>query len=203
MSRALVPELAVTDCAASLRFYRDLLGFAVRYQRPEEGFAYLALGEAELMLDEIGKGRTFDDGHAPGARPFGRGLNLQIRVPALAPLAAALGRAAIPLLLEPEEKWYRTGADRNRPAPVRRRRPRRLPAALLRSPGRAPGRGDQTSRHQRMIAFCACSRFSASSNTTECGPSITALVTSSSRCAGRQCMKSASGLAAAITASFT
>ena len=51
---ALVPELSVRDCAASLRFYRDILGFAVRYQRPEEGFAYLALGEAELMLDQIG-----------------------------------------------------------------------------------------------------------------------------------------------------
>ena len=61
----------------------------------------------------------------------------------------------------------------------------------------------QTPTHQRMIAFCTCSRFSASSKTTECGPSITAFVTSSSRCAGRQCMKSASGFAAAITASFT
>ena len=51
-----------------------------------------------------------------------------------------------------------------------------------------------TPRHQRMIAFCTCSRFSASSKTTECGPSITSLVTSSARCAGRQCMKSASRL---------
>ena len=71
------------------------------------------------------------------------------------------------------------------------------------SPEAVPRRSPHTSRHQRMIAFCACSRFSASSKTTECGPSITALVTSSSRCAGRQCMKSAPGLAAAITASLT
>ena len=110
MSNALVPELAVSDCAASLAFYRDRLGFTVRYQRPEEGFAYLALGEAELMLDEIGKGRTFDNGHAPRSRPFGRGLNLQIRVADLTPLLATLRRHRIPLLLEPEEKWYRRDA---------------------------------------------------------------------------------------------
>ena len=38
------------------------------------------------------------------------------------------------------------------------------------------------------MPFWACSRFSASSNTTDCGPSITSSVTSSPRCAGRQCM---------------
>jgi len=60
-----------------------------------------------------------------------------------------------------------------------------------------------TPRHQRSTAFCACRRFSASSNTTECGPSITAEVASSLRCAGRQCMNRASGLARAISASLT
>ena len=42
-------------------------------------------------------------------------------------------------------------------------------------------------------AFCACSRFSAWSKTTDCGDSKTSAVTSSPRCAGRQCMKSAFG----------
>ena len=50
-------------------------------------------------------------------------------------------------------------------------------------------RGSQTS-----TAFCACSRFSAWSNTTDCGPSITASVISSPRCAGRQCITSAFGV---------
>src|SRR5690606_33158681 len=36
-------------------------------------------------------------------------------------------------------------------------------------------------------AFCACKRFSASSNTTLCGPSMTSSVISMPRCAGRQC----------------
>ena len=51
------------------------------------------------------------------------------------------------------------------------------------------------SRHQVRMPFCACRRFSASSHTTDCGPSITPAVTSSPRWAGRQCMKMASGLA--------
>ena len=58
-------------------------------------------------------------------------------------------------------------------------------------------------RHQARIAFCTCSRFSASVHTTDCGPSITSAVTSSPRWAGRQCMKMASGLAHAITARST
>jgi hypothetical protein len=47
------------------------------------------------------------------------------------------------------------------------------------------------------------SRFSASSQTTERGPSITEAATSSPRCAGRQCMKSGVGRVRAITASLT
>ncbi len=108
---ALVPELAVSDWQRSRAFYCDLLGFACCYDRPEEGFAYLALGEAELMIDQIGLGRTFDDGHAPKDSPFGRGLNLQIRVESVAPLLAALEGAGWPLFLPLEEKWYRRGRE--------------------------------------------------------------------------------------------
>jgi len=59
------------------------------------------------------------------------------------------------------------------------------------------------SKHQARMPFCACSRFSASSNTTERGESMTASVTSSPRCAGRQCMNTASAFALAKSASFT
>ncbi|WP_127903114.1 bleomycin resistance protein [Solirhodobacter olei] len=107
MSNALVPELAVSDWQTSRRFYCQTIGFSCLYERPEEGFSYLALDAAELMIDQIDLGRTFDDGHAPEGRPFGRGLNLQIRVPAIRPLLAALEAAGWPLLLPPEDRWYR------------------------------------------------------------------------------------------------
>src|SRR3990170_3458987 len=52
-------------------------------------------------------------------------------------------------------------------------------------------------------AFCVCSRFSASSQTTLCRPSITFAATSSPRCAGRQCMNRASLRAAFIISGST
>ncbi len=53
------------------------------------------------------------------------------------------------------------------------------------------------------LPFCACRRFSASSHTTDWGPSMTAAVTSSPRYAGSQSMKMASSLAIAMTRSST
>jgi catechol 2,3-dioxygenase-like lactoylglutathione lyase family enzyme len=104
---ALIPELAVSDCGISLAFYRDVLEFSVVYQRPEEGFAFLARGEAQLMIDQVGQGRTFDVGDAPREHPFGRGLNVQIRVDGLDAMLATLRANDIPLVRPLEEKWYR------------------------------------------------------------------------------------------------
>ena len=103
----LVPELAVTDYEASRRFWCDLVGFSLRYERPEEGFGYLVLGNAHLMLDQINQGRTWATGMLEA--PLGRGINLEIQV---APLDAAwerLTQAQWPIFVEPEEKWYRAG----------------------------------------------------------------------------------------------
>jgi len=109
MSNALVPEFTVTDWQASLRFYCDILGFSCRYQRSEEGFAYLERDGAELMIDQINQGRTFGGQYLPTEYPFGRGLNVQIRVSAIDPILASLQAANIPLFLPLEEKWYRNG----------------------------------------------------------------------------------------------
>ena len=103
----LVPELLVSDIHNSLRFWRDVCGFTVLFDRPDEGFAYLDLDGAQIMLDEIGKTRDWVTG--PLESPFGRGINVQIRVQVIEPILAALARAGWPLFLEPEQKWYRTG----------------------------------------------------------------------------------------------
>lgn len=103
----LVPELLVTDIGASLRFWRDACGFRVAFERPEEGFAYLDLHGAQIMLEEKGQGRNWVTG--PLEPPLGRGMNLQIGVPAIAPIVEALAEAGWPLFMAPERKWYRTG----------------------------------------------------------------------------------------------
>lgn len=107
---SLVPELAISDWPRSRRFYCDILGFRALYDRPDEGFSYLTLDDAALMIDQIGLGRTFDADHAPDAYPFGRGMNLQMTVPDVAPLLAALAGAEWPLFLPLEDRWYRRDA---------------------------------------------------------------------------------------------
>ena len=104
---ALVPELAVFDWRISRSFYVDVIGFEAVYERPEEGFSFLALGNAQLMIDQIGLGRTFEINEAPLEKPLGRGMNLQIRVAAIEPVLKRLAGLDLPLYLPPEEKWYR------------------------------------------------------------------------------------------------
>lgn len=104
-SNPLVPELAITDFEKSLGFYTNILGFSVAYQREEEGFAFLTKGDAQIMIDQIGKGRTWET--AEFIQPLGRGINLQIMVDSIQPLLDNLSKENIELFLEIEEKWYR------------------------------------------------------------------------------------------------
>jgi catechol 2,3-dioxygenase-like lactoylglutathione lyase family enzyme len=103
---AVVPELDVTDLDDSLAFYVDGCGFSVMYARPEERFAYLCKGDAQLMLEEAsGPGRRFHT--ALMERPFGRGMNLQIRVNDVDALYASVMRTNALIIVHVEEQWYR------------------------------------------------------------------------------------------------
>jgi catechol 2,3-dioxygenase-like lactoylglutathione lyase family enzyme len=104
---ALVPELLVESVAASIDFWCGLCGFEVRYDRPEEAFAYVVQGSAHVMLEQIGAGRNWLTG--PLDRPLGRGVNLQISVSTIEPIHSSLRAAGWPLFMDPETKWYRTG----------------------------------------------------------------------------------------------
>jgi catechol 2,3-dioxygenase-like lactoylglutathione lyase family enzyme len=103
----LVPELSVSSFEKSLDFYTRILGFSVAYDRPEEGFAFLVLGEAQLMIDQIGDGRTWQT--AALDYPLGRGVNFEIEVDSIDPLLTRLSENNVPLFMQPEEKWYRVG----------------------------------------------------------------------------------------------
>ncbi|WP_339560221.1 VOC family protein [Pseudomonas sp. EA_65y_Pfl1_P113] len=102
----LVPELMVTDLESSLAFWVSCLGFEVVYQRPEDGFAYLDLNGAQVMLEQAAP----DAGQwltAPLSKPFGRGINLQIDVVAVAAIIQKLGQAGFPLFRACKDTWYR------------------------------------------------------------------------------------------------
>lgn len=103
----LVPELSVTDYEASRHFWCDLVGFSLRYERPEEGFGYLVLGNAHLMLDQINQGRTWETGALEP--PLGRGINFEVQVENLDTVLRRITNAGWPIFVDPEEKWYRAG----------------------------------------------------------------------------------------------
>ncbi|MCX7124156.1 MAG: VOC family protein, partial [Gammaproteobacteria bacterium] len=107
----LIPELAVTNCDTSVKFYRDILGFTVLYERKDEGFAFLERDGAQLMLDEIGKGRTWAHADTSFEKPLGRGINLQIQVKSIGSLLQAIATNNVTLFLQSEEKWYRRGNE--------------------------------------------------------------------------------------------
>ena len=109
MPPTLVPELTVADYGSALRFYCEVLGWQIVYDRPDEEFAYLRCDGAELMIDGLRIGRNFNVALIPDHRPFGRGVNLEITVPAVQPLLDALEAAGHALHLPPEEKWYSVG----------------------------------------------------------------------------------------------
>jgi catechol 2,3-dioxygenase-like lactoylglutathione lyase family enzyme len=102
---ALVPELDVTDLGESLRFWCDVLGFAVAYDRPAGRFAFLTRGPLQVMLCE--RNGRWETGEM--RRPFGRGVNLQMMVERAGSILAALEAAGWPLYEGPSEAWYRTG----------------------------------------------------------------------------------------------
>ncbi|MDQ2786949.1 MAG: VOC family protein [Chloroflexota bacterium] len=104
-SNKLVPELSVSNFEKSVDFYVRVLGFSIAYQRKKEGFAFLALGEAQIMIDETGKGRTWKT--AEFDYPLGRGVNFQIEVEDIQTIVDCLRSENIELFLETEEKWYR------------------------------------------------------------------------------------------------
>ena len=101
----LVPELSVFNLADSLDFYQSL-GFRVRFRRSDPDFAYIELGQAQLMLETLS-----EDSWQTGSleRPFGRGINLQIEVPNVRDLSDHLKSAGAQLFEDLTESWYATG----------------------------------------------------------------------------------------------
>jgi ribosomal protein S18 acetylase RimI-like enzyme len=102
----LVPELLVSDIAASVEFWCDRLGFAVAYRRPAAAFAYLERPEgAQIMLAQrSGKWET-----ASLNRPYGRGAMFQVYVASIEPVERSLEAARWPLYAGPREVWREVG----------------------------------------------------------------------------------------------
>ena len=102
----LVPELDVTALTPSLRFYTQVLGFRILFERSAERFAYLERGGVELMIQEAaGPGRRLRT--APLELPCGRGVNFQLCVEDVDTVHARAVKAGVNIVVPMEERWYR------------------------------------------------------------------------------------------------
>ena len=98
----LVPELTVSNLEASLRFY-EAVGFTIRFRREQPAFAYLELGQAQLMLEqEHPHGWNVE----PLDRPLGRGINFQVEVADVEAVRSALCLLGVTAFREMEDTWY-------------------------------------------------------------------------------------------------
>lgn len=102
----MVPELTVTDFSASLHFYTSVLGFSIMIKRQEPDFAYISLGEAQLMLEQY-----HPDGWNTGelVRPLGRGINFQLEVDDVEQILARVHAHGVKLYRGLQDSYYSNG----------------------------------------------------------------------------------------------
>ncbi|MED4074145.1 bleomycin resistance protein [Priestia endophytica] len=89
----LIPELSVKDIQKSKKFYLDLLGFQLNYERIEDQFAFISLNGAQMMIEQCNE-------HWQTAEleyPYGRGINFQIEIDNIEILLQNLKKHNIPL----------------------------------------------------------------------------------------------------------
>ena len=100
----IIPELSVTHLNRSLEFYK-CIGFKIEYERPENKFAFISLGDIQFMLQEISDNNKWEV--APLSYPFGNGINFQLEVSDVDTIYNTLKEREYTIAYEIEENWYR------------------------------------------------------------------------------------------------
>mgnify|MGYP001854652526 FL=1 len=99
-----IPELSVTNLENSLTFYKTA-GFKLEYNRPENKFAFISLGEVQFMLQELSNNDKWN--LSPLNYPFGNGINFQLEVENINIIYNNLKKHNYKITFEIEENWYR------------------------------------------------------------------------------------------------
>lgn len=100
----IIPELSVTNLENSLNFYKTA-GFKIEYDRPENKFAFISLGQIQFMLQEIDENDKWTV--APLSYPFSNGINFQLEVDNLDVIYNNLKNIDYKIAFDIEENWYR------------------------------------------------------------------------------------------------
>ena len=100
----LIPELTVSNLVESLKFYKTA-GFKIEYERPENKFSFISIGEIQFMLQEDSDNDKWDV--APLSYPYGNGINFQLEVDDVDKVYNSLKENNYKIAYEMEENWYR------------------------------------------------------------------------------------------------
>lgn len=98
------PELVVNSYATSKKFYIEVFGFSLLFERLEDNFGYFDINGAQVMLLQT-PGAELYQIDRPG--PNGKGLHFQVELESIAELLARLQAANIALASPITEEWYR------------------------------------------------------------------------------------------------
>lgn len=100
----LIPEMTVSNLNESIKFYKTA-GFIIEYERLENKFSFISLGEIQFMLQEDSDSDKWDV--APLSYPYGNGINFQIEVDNVDKIYNRLKENGYKITFEMEENWYR------------------------------------------------------------------------------------------------
>lgn len=100
----IIPELSVTNLENSLNFYKTA-GFKIEYDRPENKFAFISLGNIQFMLQELSDNNKWNIGELK--YPFGNGINFQLEIENVDKIYNNLKNNNYTIAFDLEKNWYR------------------------------------------------------------------------------------------------
>ncbi|MGN1314935.1 MAG: bleomycin resistance protein [Lachnospiraceae bacterium] len=100
---SLIPELSVSDIERTKKFYIDILGFKIEYERPEDLFMFVSKDDCQLMFEQVNG--NWNVGEL--VYPFGRGINLEMTVLDVDSLYRRVLENNIPVFREMKISEYR------------------------------------------------------------------------------------------------
>ena len=94
----LIPELVMKDLSVSLKFYVEILGFKIDYERKENKFVFISKEGSQLMLEE-----------KPYTIGMREGVNFQIEIENVEELQKHIQDSGYVIEKSIYERWYQCG----------------------------------------------------------------------------------------------
>jgi len=105
--KKLTPNLVVRDVAASMEFYRSVLGFETEFTLPEQApyvFGAVHNGEVEIFFND--QKAVHEEYPTLGSKPIGGSLTLFIEVEGIEAVLAAVQKSGAKIAMPLKDQFY-------------------------------------------------------------------------------------------------